>query len=352
MHQPCRRARSPGFRRVTWCPGPGSARQPNVILLESLSALAVRSVLSALSRQFSAFHCSSLIVPDVFHRNCRRDARDAPVLRSEAAASRRDRVLPDGRLLRDVLRGRADCGACSRADAHLAIARRQRRRHSDVRRALSRRRHLHRQAGQEGLSCRRLRADGGSEEGEGARSPGGRPRGLARHPHRCELPRCPRAGISCCDRARAFRARASAWRCSIFRPASSRPPNTSAQTARQALADELAILRPREISCARRLPGSRRPRRRAAPRRPHHQGRRLDVRVRGGAPGAARSAADAQPCMPSGSTIILPRSARRVRSCNTCAKRRRRICRTCARSPFGPEPTAWWSTRRRCGTSR
>ena len=40
---------------------------------------------------------------------------------------------------------------------------------------------------------------------------------------------------------------ASAWRCSICRPASSPPPSTPARDGLQALADELAVLRPREI---------------------------------------------------------------------------------------------------------
>ena len=51
-------------------------------------------------------------------------------LRRQAAVPRRHRVLPHGRLLRDVLRGRADRGARARADAHLAVEGRERRRAS------------------------------------------------------------------------------------------------------------------------------------------------------------------------------------------------------------------------------
>ena len=63
-------------------------------------------------------------------------------------------------------------------------------------------------------------------------------------------------------RAGARRARATASRCSISRPASSPPPSTSGADARQALADELAVLRPREIVAPARL---RRRRRRSSP---------------------------------------------------------------------------------------
>ena len=48
-------------------------------------------------------------------------AGHAPVSRREAAASRRHRVLPDGRLLRDVLRGRARRRAGARTDADVPV---------------------------------------------------------------------------------------------------------------------------------------------------------------------------------------------------------------------------------------
>ena len=65
-------------------------------------------------------------------------AGHAPVSRRQAPASRRDRVLPHGRLLRDVLRGRPDGVARARADAHVARQGRPRHGHSDVRRAVPR----------------------------------------------------------------------------------------------------------------------------------------------------------------------------------------------------------------------
>ena len=110
-----------------------------------------------------------------------------------------------------------------------------------------RRRRLHRAARPEGLPRRGLRADGGSEEGQGAGPARSRPRRLARHADRRRLSRRARAGVPDGARARRTPGPASASRCSISRPASSRPPSTPAPTARQALADELAVLRPREI---------------------------------------------------------------------------------------------------------
>ena len=124
-----------------------------------------------------------------------RHAGHAPVPRRQAAVPRRDRLLPHGRLLRDVLRGRAGRGARPRPDADLAIEGRRRRRHPDVRRAVPRRRRLPRAAGQEGLPRRHLRAGRGPEEGQG---PG--PREVVRvvSPgtlHRRRLPRRARAGV-------------------------------------------------------------------------------------------------------------------------------------------------------------
>ena len=130
------------------------------------------------------------------------DAGDASVSRRQAAASRRDPVVPHGRLLRDVLRGRARRGARARADADLAVEGRQRRRHPDVRRAVSRRRRLHRAAGEEGLPRRDLRSGRGSAQGQGHRQARGRARRLARHAHRRELPRRARAGVPDGGRAR------------------------------------------------------------------------------------------------------------------------------------------------------
>ena len=183
-------------------------------------------------------HCafatlSAAGLPDVISNpldSGRRHARDAAVLRRQAAVSRRDPVLPDGGLLRDVLRGRADRRARPRAHADLAVQGRQRRRDSDVRRALSRRRHLHGAAGAEGIPRRHLRADGGSEEGQGRRPARGGPGGVARDADRCQLPRCARTGVPDRARARPPTAPATARRCSICRPASSRRPSISGRT--------------------------------------------------------------------------------------------------------------------------
>ena len=117
---------------------------------------------------------------------------------------------------------------------------------------------------QKGLPRRDLRAGRGSEEGEGARQARGRPRRLARHADRRELPRRARTGVPDGDRRRQRQRAAgnrssrhsttarqprlhSASRSSISRPASSRPPNTHGADGLQALADEIAVLRPREI---------------------------------------------------------------------------------------------------------
>ena len=257
-------------------------------------------------------------------------------LRREAAVSRRDRVLPDGRLLRDVLRGRAGRRARARADADVALEGRQRRRHPDVRRAVPRRRRLHRAPGQEGLPRRHLRAGRGSAEGQGPRQARGRARRLARHADRRQLSRRARAGVPDGDRARRAGAPGSASRCSTCRPASSRPPSTPAPTARQALADELAVLRPREIVVPAGVDdaaGAASPSSRLGA--PVTHGRRLDVRAR-----SRRGATlldqlrDAEP------RRLRPRRppgrgrAPPARSSTTCATRRRPTSRTSARSRY------------------
>ena len=135
-------------------------------------------------------------------RHCRHatsgsaDAGDEAVPRRQAPVSRRHPVLPDGRLLRDVLRGRARHRARARADAHVAVEGQRRRRDPDVRRALSRARRLPRPPGPQGLPRRHLRAGRGPEEGQGRRQARGRPRGLPRHAARRQLPRGARAGVS------------------------------------------------------------------------------------------------------------------------------------------------------------
>ena len=117
---------------------------------------------------------------------------------------------------------------------------------------LSRGRRLHRAPGEEGLPRRRLRADGRPEKAKGlvrrevvrVVSPGTLTDAAyldAREPAFLHGRSCP-----------ASPARLTAWRCSICRPANSPTTEYAAATARQALADELAVLRPREILAPRR----------------------------------------------------------------------------------------------------
>ena len=108
-------------------------------------------------------------------RHCRRassgaaDAGDEAVPRRQASVPRRHPVLPDGRLLRDVLRGRAGHGARARAHPHVALERQRRRSHPDVWRALSRAGRLPGPPRPQGLPRRHLRAGRRSEKGQGRR---------------------------------------------------------------------------------------------------------------------------------------------------------------------------------------
>jgi hypothetical protein len=120
----------------------------------------------------------------------------AAVPGGQAAAPRRHRLLSDGRLLRDVLRGCPGRVARARPDAHLAQQGRRRRRHPDVRRAVSRGGRVPGAPREEGVPGGDLRAGRRPEEGEGAGAPRGRPRGVAGHVHRRGLPRRPRARLS------------------------------------------------------------------------------------------------------------------------------------------------------------
>ena len=72
-------------------------------------------------------------------------------------------------------------------------------------------------------------------------------RRLARHADRRRLSRCARAGVPRWASRRPLPGRATASRCSISRPANSPTAEYTGADARQALADELAVLRPREI---------------------------------------------------------------------------------------------------------
>ncbi len=122
-------------------------------------------------------------------RTCRGDPGHAPVLRREASVPRRHRVFPDGRLLRDVLRRRAHRRPRPRAHAHFSFEGCQRRRDSDVRRAVPRRRRLHCPARPEGIPGRRLRTGRGSQEGEGPRAPRSRSRRVSRNADRRRVSR-------------------------------------------------------------------------------------------------------------------------------------------------------------------
>ena len=146
--------------------------------------------------------------------------------------------------------------------------------------------------------------------------------------------------------------RLSASRCSICRPASSRPPSTRARTGRQALADELAVLRPREIVAPAGFADAAALVARSRLERARDALPRLDVRARVGTAHAARRSCRRRALRASASTIARPPCAPPARSCSTCATRRRPISRTCARSRSAPAPTAWSSIRRRSGTSR
>ena len=155
-------------------------------------------------------------------------ARDAAVSRRQAPVSRRDRVLPDGRLLRDVLRGRAGRVARARTDADVALEGCRRPGHPDVRRPLSCGRRLYRPAREEGLSRRDLRAGRGSAEGQGTGPARGRARRLTGHADRAGISRRARTGVPHGHRRR----RATGWSVSrswTSRPASSRRPSIAAR---------------------------------------------------------------------------------------------------------------------------
>ena len=258
-------------------------------------------------------------------------ARDAAVLRRQGALPRRHPVLPDGRLLRDVLRGRADRGARPRADADVAIEGRRRQRHPDVRRPLPRRRRLHHAAGQARLPRRHLRPDRGSEAGQGRRQARGHPRRLARHADRRQLSRRARAGVH----AGAAQP-GTGDRLGVALLDASTGEFLAAEydgaDGRQALNEELGVLRPaRDHRGAGRRGGVAAARDRA----PRHRRRRRSTT----GPSASiapprRCAISCGPaaCTPSASTATRPRSAPPARWSNTCAIRRRSTSPTSAPS--------------------
>ena len=116
-------------------------------------------------------------------------ADDRPVSGAQGGASRLPAVLPPGRFLRAVLRGRQGRGAGARHRADQARPPR-RGRHPDVRRAGAQRRGLSRAPDPPGLQGRDLRADRGSGRGQAPRRQGaGRARRGARGDARARSPR-------------------------------------------------------------------------------------------------------------------------------------------------------------------
>ena len=193
---------------------------------------------------------------------------------------------------------------------------------------VSRRRRLHRAAGQEGLPRRHLRAGRGSAEGQGPRQARGRPRRLAGHADRRQLPRRARAGVPDGGRAVAATRRvatASASRCSTSRPASSRAAEyAGADGCRRSPTSSRCCGRARSSCPAttataptrRRSPRGRRSR---PPDCRSTRGRRLDVR----AP-RRRAARCSISCAPAASRASASTGTRRrsrppARSSTTCA---------------------------------
>ena len=167
-----------------------------------------------------------------------------------------------------------------------------------------------------------------------ARSGPGR---VARHAHRCRLSRCAGAGVPHGTRSVVGRAGYGVALIDLSTGEFSAAESLGTD-ARQALADELAVLRPREIVASpdwTDLPALVEG---ASNRSADHPRRRLDVRVRSGAPVAPRSTQNPEPAR-LWSRRPPPPFAPPVRSCSTCARPRRPTWRTCARSRSAPAPT-------------
>ena len=280
-------------------------------------------------------------------------------LRREAAVSQRHRVLPDGRLLRDVLRGRAGRRARARPHADLALEGCLGHGRADVRRALSRGRHLHHAAG-----ARRAIA---SPSASRSRIPR-KAKGVVRR----EVVRVVSPGTL--TDASYLDAREPAFLMAIVATGGAGGSRSarfgvalldlstgefsaaeySGPDGLQALRDEIAVLQPRELVVGTRPATSRAdPAGTVAPRSvPITESRRLALRARNRAPDAARAAARGH------SRRVRPRAApggrvrgRRAR-CAICATRRRPTSRTCARSGSRRRRIACSSIRRRSRISR
>ena len=174
-----------------------------------------------------------------------------------------------------------------------------------------------------------------------------------------ELPRRARAGVPDGGRASAGRAltaprsrrRRSASRCSISRPASSPPPSIDGADGLQALADEIAVLKPREIVVPVRTTD--------LPAPIAADGDARSRRSTSGRSTANRRAATLLDSAPGGRPRRVrprrhtaPRSRRPARSSTICGARRKSTSRTCAPSPTASAPTRCSSIRRRSSTSR
>ena len=264
---------------------------------------------------------------------------DAPVPRRQAPIPQRHRLLPDGRLLRDVLRGCA--GRVARARAHADVAVEGRRPAPPSRCAASpitpptaTSPRLVRK-GYRVAICEQVedpRKAKGIVKREVVRvvSPGTLTDAA--------LPRRARAVPSCWpsrprrrgDAARGPRRGAAR---SVHRRVHTR--RVHGADGSQALSDEIAVLRPREIV----VPAGRRRRARIAAghRRDAaagHRARRLALRARERAPARCSINCACRGLEGFGLDAHEPRCARRARSCATCATRRRPISRTCARIAF------------------
>ena len=129
-------------------------------------------------------------------RGATRHAHDGPILGDQGGQRRLSPVLPHGRFLRAVLRGRRDRLARSWHRAHQA-RQASRRRHPHVRRARPCRRRLSPAPDRGRSPGGGVRADRGPGRGQEARAEGGgaprrRPPGHAGHAHRGDAARCPR----------------------------------------------------------------------------------------------------------------------------------------------------------------
>ena len=183
--------------------------------------------------------------------------------RDQERASQRASVLPAGRFLRALLRRRG--GRRARAADYADLAQQgKRHRDSHVRRALSLRRELHRQAHPQGIQSRHLRADGRPAAGQEA--------GQARSDTRAHPGHCGRraSGLGgeqlsgCVARA----GNAAGFAALDLSTGEFRATEFVGEDAERRIREELLVLRPREVLFASSLPLFDQPRSNASvPRR-------------------------------------------------------------------------------------